>query len=107
MGGQAHVCLAMLRNPDFAVYMPGLNFVDDDGFTVLHHAANRRLTLVCLEVLRRPDFELVNHKNLDGETALHFALYRGDQRVARAIKGHPEFTEEGAINNYGETAQQL
>merc|ERR1712187_188657 len=105
--GQEGICMAMLRNPDFATYMPGLNFVDEGGFSVLHHAANRGLTRVCLEVLGRPDFERVNHRNLDGETALHFALYRGNQEVASAIKRHPDFKEEEAINNFGETAEQL
>lgn len=73
--------------------VPGLNtsFEEDLG-TVLHWAIFTSQFQVALRILDRPDYKLVNAKDISGETALHYAAECGSLEVCQAILSRKDFT---------------
>lgn len=87
-------------------YVPGLNDLDDDGWSVLHQAISRRLPDVALAVVARADFNQVNAKAPGNWTVLHEAAYGGLLPVCRAILARPDFRELRARGQWsGKTAR--
>jgi ankyrin repeat protein len=92
----------LASRPDSAA----LNVQDSLGRTVLHAAARNRLADLCLSVLARPDFEMVNART-NGWTALHMAADRSLESVCVAILDRSDFDSVNAKNDCNRTALHL
>ena len=59
--------------------------------TILHKAAEKGLTDVAKKILSRQELPLVNARDAHKSTALHYAAWRGDANMCRAIPRHGSF----------------
>lgn len=98
--GDSLLALELLALPN----VKDLNDTDRFGQTILHYAANREMTQVCLAILKRKDFHKVNTADAQGATALHLAATNGLAEVCRALMKHREFTAYYVQDCFGKTA---
>eukprot|EP00443_Scrippsiella_acuminata_P025112 CAMPEP_0115319942 /NCGR_PEP_ID=MMETSP0270-20121206/80053_1 /TAXON_ID=71861 /ORGANISM="Scrippsiella trochoidea, Strain CCMP3099" /LENGTH=210 /DNA_ID=CAMNT_0002739705 /DNA_START=34 /DNA_END=663 /DNA_ORIENTATION=+ len=113
-GAEASVELALVRTrpsrlPAF-LHRVGLDRASDvafDGSTVLHLAANRAESEICLELLETPEFTALDAQDFLGNTALHCAAAHGLPDVCRGLLKHPGFAALCVANNNGHSALHL
>jgi len=78
-----------------------------DGSTVLHLAATRGESEICLELLANSEFTALNAQDFLGNTALHSAAAHGLPEVCAGLLKHPGFTALSVANNNGHSALHL
>lgn len=76
------------------------------GQTFLHEAMGRSLQKVAEVIAAKPEFLLINAKDVFGQTCLHCAAQIGYVSVCQIILARPEFEELLAVNEDGRTALQ-
>merc|ERR1712007_148746 len=74
-----------------------------DGSTALHIAAQARLSVACMVMLSRPDFNKLNAVDSAGKTALHIAAGAGLEDVCLAILLTSDFCQVNSIDKAGRT----
>lgn len=94
--------LQLLQRPQ----LPGLNETNGGG-SVLHRALFHRLPEVATAICARPDFQVVNAKDRDMRTALHYAAAAGLLPAVLAILGREDFRELRARSSSNETATEV
>ena len=72
--------------------------------TILHKAAEKRLTAVAQKLLSREELPLVNARDTHKSTALHYAAWQGDIDTCCSILRHKCFIAIKALDSVGKSA---